>query len=70
VPAEPAAEVEVDADAAPVDTRDDREKLIAELRAERDAAAKAAVAAAQEAEAEAWLEAKRAAEAGEAVEEG
>jgi hypothetical protein len=70
VPAEPVAEVEVDADAAPVDTRDDREKLIAELRAERDAAAKAAVAAAQEAEAEAWLEAKRAAEAGETVEEG
>ena len=48
------------------DRRDDREKLIEELRAEREAAAKAAVEAAQEAEAEAWLEAKRAAEAGEA----
>ncbi|WP_305097542.1 DUF1013 domain-containing protein [Croceibacterium aestuarii] len=45
-----------------VDRRDDREKLIEELRAERDASAKAAVEAAQEAEAEAWLEAKRAAE--------
>jgi hypothetical protein len=50
-------------DLAPVDPRDDRERLIEELRAERDAAAKAAVEAAQEAEAEAWLEAKRAAEA-------
>jgi len=46
--------------------RDDREKLIEELRAEREAAAKAAAEAAQEAEAEAWLEAKRAAEASEA----
>jgi hypothetical protein len=45
------------------EARDDREKLIEELRAERAAAAKAAVEAAQEAEAEAWLEAKRAAEA-------
>ncbi len=44
--------------------RDDRAKLIEELRAEREAAAKAASQAAQEAEAEAWLEAKRAAEAG------
>jgi uncharacterized protein len=42
---------------------DDREALIEELRAERDAAAKVAGAAAQEAEAAAWLEAKRAAEA-------
>ena len=40
----------------------DREALIEELRAERDAAAKVAGAAAQEAEAAAWLEAKRAAE--------
>ena len=40
----------------------DREKLIAELHAERDAAEKAASQAAQEAEATAWLEAKRAAE--------
>ena len=59
------AEPEVD-DGTPIDRRDDREKLIEELRAEREAAAKAAVEAAQEAEAEAWLEAKRAAEAGEA----
>lgn len=42
---------------------DDREALIEELRAEREAAAKAASQAAQEAEAAAWLEAKRAAEA-------
>ena len=60
------AEVAEEEDGAPVDRRDDREKLIEELRAEREAAAKAAVEAAQEAEAEAWLEAKRAAEAGEA----
>lgn len=46
-----------------IDARDDRQKLIDELRAEREAAAQAAVEAAQEAEAEAWLEAKRAAEA-------
>lgn len=52
-----------EADDALVEGRDDREKLIEELRAERDAAAKAAVEAAQEAEAEAWLVAKRAAEA-------
>jgi len=44
---------------------DDRQALIEELRAEREAALKAAAEAAQEAEAEAWLEAKRAAEAGE-----
>lgn len=41
----------------------DRDKLIAELRAERDSAEKAAAEAAQEAEAAAWLEAKRAGEA-------
>jgi uncharacterized protein len=41
----------------------DREKLIAELRAERDANEKAAAEAAQQAEADAWLEAKRAGEA-------
>ncbi len=46
----------------------DREKLIEELRAERTANAKAASEAAQEAEAAAWLEAKRAAEAGETPE--
>ena len=50
-------------DEAVAESRDDRASLIAELRAERDAAAKAAVAAAHEAEAEAWLTAKRAAEA-------
>jgi uncharacterized protein len=61
----PAVEVEEVDDGTPVDRRDDREKLIEELRAERDANVKAAVEAAQEAEAEAWLEAKRAAEAGE-----
>lgn len=44
---------------------DDREALIEELRAEREAAARAASEAAQEAEAAAWLQAKRAAEAGE-----
>jgi len=42
---------------------DDREALIEELRAERDAQTKASGEAAQEAEAQAWLEAKRAAEA-------
>ena len=42
---------------------DDREALIVELRAEREAATKAAGDAAQEAEAAAWLEAKRTAEA-------
>lgn len=42
---------------------DDREALIEELRAEREAASKAASEAAQEAEAQAWLQAKRAAEA-------
>jgi hypothetical protein len=48
----------------------DREALIEELRAERDAAEKAASEAAQEAEAAAWLEAKRAAEAEESGNEG
>ena len=50
---------------APVnaDTRSDKDKLIEELRAERDANVKAAAEAAQEAEAEAWLAAKREAEA-------
>ncbi|MXP10883.1 DUF1013 domain-containing protein [Pseudoblastomonas halimionae] len=41
----------------------DREKLIAELKQEREDAAKAAVEAAQEAEAEAWLQARKDAEA-------
>ena len=43
----------------------DRDRLIAELRAERDANEKAASEAAQQAEADAWLEAKRAGEAAE-----
>ena len=54
-----------EAEVAVGESRDERARLIEELRAEREAAAKAAVEAAQEAEAEAWLEAKRAAEAGE-----
>ena len=45
----------------------DREKLIAELHAEREASVKAASEAAQEAEAVAWLEAKK---AGEGADEG
>ena len=48
----------------------DKDALIAELKAERVAAAKAAVEAAQEAEATAWLEAKRATEAGETADAG
>ncbi len=52
-----------DEDAAPVDLGSDRDALIEELRAERQAAAKAASQAAQEAEAAAWIEAKRASEA-------
>ncbi len=54
-------EVAVDEN-APV-RRDDREALIEELKAERDASVRIASEAAQEAEAEAWLLAKRAAEA-------
>jgi len=60
---QPVEEVVVDEN-APV-RRDDREVLIEELKAERTASVAAAARAAQEAEAEAWLEAKRAAEAGE-----
>ncbi len=48
--------------AVPVESGNDRERLIEELRAERDANEKAAAEAAQEAEAAAWLEAKRASE--------
>lgn len=44
------------------DIRSDKDKLIDELRAEREANVKAAAQAAQEAEAEAWLTAKREAE--------
>ncbi|WP_419866831.1 DUF1013 domain-containing protein [Altericroceibacterium endophyticum] len=47
-----------------VESGNEKEKLIEQLRAERDDAARAAVEAAQEAEAEAWLLAKRASEAG------
>ena len=60
--AKTAAKNEPAAPAAPADTSD-RDRLIEELRAERDANEKAAVEAAQEAEAAAWLEAKRASEA-------
>ena len=55
-----------EAEEAVIESRDDRADLIAELRVERDAAAKVAVEAAHEAEAETWLAAKRAAEASEA----
>ena len=54
-----------EAEVAVGESRDERARLIEELRAEREAAAKAAVEAAQEAEAETWLAAKRAAEASE-----
>ncbi|WP_086617756.1 DUF1013 domain-containing protein [Erythrobacter tepidarius] len=54
-----------DADPPARSERNEREKLIAELRAEREAQAKAASQAAQEAEAEAWLARKREAEAAE-----
>ena len=66
---ENAAEAETEI-AAPVDKRDDKEKLIEELRREREDAVAAAATAAQEAEAEAWLEAKREAEANPAPEPG
>ncbi len=60
----------VETEAAPaVQSTSDRDKLIEELRAERTANEKAASEAAQEAEAAAWLEAKRAAEAGETPDE-
>ncbi|WP_159796545.1 DUF1013 domain-containing protein [Croceibacterium salegens] len=61
----PQPEVTEDEETVVIDPRDDREKLIEELRAEREAATKAAAEAAQEAEAEAWLEARRAAEESE-----
>lgn len=54
-----------EAEGADKPERNDREKLIEELRAERDAQTKAASEAAQEAEAEAWLARKREAEAAE-----
>ncbi len=52
-------------EAVGADRASDKDRLIEELRAERDANEKAASEAAQEAEAAAWLEAKRADEAGE-----
>lgn len=52
-------------EATETDRASDKDRLIEELRAERDASEKAAAEAAQEAEAAAWLEAKRAGEAGE-----
>ena len=52
---------------APTDGRSDKDKLIEELRAEREANVKAAAEAAQEAEAEAWLAAKREAEEADAA---
>lgn len=57
--AAPAEGEEAAAAAVPVDGRSDKEKLIEELQAEREANVKAAAEAAQEAEAEAWLAAKR-----------
>lgn len=59
------AGLEEDTSARETRLGNDREALITELRAEREAAAKAAVEAAQEAEAAAWLENKRAEEASE-----
>ncbi|WP_421993432.1 DUF1013 domain-containing protein [Qipengyuania sp.] len=73
VVAKAAKNLPAEEEAAPVETSgtSDREKLIEELRAEREANEKAAAEAAQEAEAAAWLEAKRAAEeAGETEEPG
>ena len=60
------AAIEEDAAEAVVVQRDDRAKLIEELRRERDDAVRVAGQVAQEAEAEAWLIAKRAAEADQA----
>ncbi|WP_292928873.1 DUF1013 domain-containing protein [Novosphingobium sp. PASSN1] len=54
------AGIEEDDTASNLRLGNDREALIEELRAERDAHAKAASQAAQEAEAAAWLEARRA----------
>ncbi|WP_324828984.1 DUF1013 domain-containing protein [Qipengyuania zhejiangensis] len=68
VVAKAAKKAGIESEAAPVESGTDREKLIEELRAEREASVKAASEAAQEAEAAAWLVAKRASE--EAGEEG
>ncbi|MEL7199418.1 MAG: DUF1013 domain-containing protein [Pseudomonadota bacterium] len=59
------AGIEPEAVPEDADNRSDKDKLIEELRAERDANAKAAAEAAQEAEAEAWLAAKREADSEE-----
>lgn len=59
------AGIEGNDDVVATDDRSDKDKLIEQLHAEREANAKAAAQAAQEAEAEAWLEAKRAEEAAE-----
>ena len=56
------AGTEADAEEVAAERADEREKLIVELRAERENASKQAVEAAQEAEAEAWLAARRQAE--------
>ncbi len=63
------AESGEEADVAEVAPKDDRQALIEELKAERDAAEKAAAEAAQEAEVEAWLEAKRESETEEGGQE-
>ncbi|QKG70934.1 DUF1013 domain-containing protein [Erythrobacter mangrovi] len=64
VVAKAAKKAGLEGEAAPVEVTGgtDRERLIEELRAERDANEKAAAEAVQEAEAAAWLEAKRASE--------
>jgi len=64
VVAKAAKKAGLDSEAVPAEAMGgtDRERLIEELRAERDAHEKAAAEAAQEAEAAAWLEAKRASE--------
>jgi len=67
VVAKAAKKAGLEGEAVVAETGSDRERLIEELRAERDAHEKATAEAAQEAEAAAWLEAKRASEeAGEA----
>ena len=67
VVAKAAKKAGLEGEAVVAETGSDRERLIEELRAERDAHEKATDEAAQEAEAAAWLEAKRASEeAGEA----
>ncbi|RJY09600.1 DUF1013 domain-containing protein [Aurantiacibacter aquimixticola] len=70
VPAPEPVEGEEEVAAAPADPRDDKQKLIEELRREREEAVKAAAEAAQEAEAEEWLAAKRLAEENPAPEPG